>query len=209
MMDRSPGRPSRVDGKRGKITSYKADILVPNCGGDPIVPSQYIPTTSDVGAWITVVETASDGRGNVGSAIADPVGPVTLDLVTATMQWTFYYTPPYTKVTALSIDGLSAQATVRVGCRGRGCPFSRHVSPSGAGRRCGLAREPNCPPPGSLDLSQSFSGYRLHAGTQITVAITIPGGVGKFYAFTIRAGRGPHVSIGCLGPGATHPGHAC
>lgn len=171
--------------------------------------SVYMPTTSEVGEWITVVETASDGRGNGSSAMADPVGPVTLDLVTATMQWTFYFTPSYTRVMALLINGLSRHTTVQLGCRGRGCPFSRRMSAANAGRRCGAGQQSNCQRPGSLDLSRSFRRHRLRVGTRITVAITIPGGIGKFYAFTVRAGHGPRVSIGCLAPGATEPGGSC
>jgi hypothetical protein len=171
--------------------------------------SQYTPTTSEVGEWLTVVETASDGKGDVSSVIADPVGPVTLNLITATMQWTFYYTPTYTKVMGLLVNGLASQATVLVGCRGHGCPFSRRISPSNARRRCGQGNKPNCQAPGTLNLSSSFRGNRLHVGVQITVAITIPGGIGKFYEFTVRAGLGPRIFIGCLAPGATRPGAGC
>jgi hypothetical protein len=176
----------------------------PDSSGDGCTPipdsptwagSQYTPTTSEVGGWITVVETASDGRGNVSSAVADPVGPVTLDLVTSTMQWTFHYTPTYTSVMGLIITGLASQTTVLVGCSGHGCPFSRRV----------LAFKP----PGTLNLARPFRGHRLRVGARITVAITIPGGIGKFYAFTVRHGLGPRIFIGCLAPGATRPGAAC
>jgi hypothetical protein len=179
------------------------DSLGSGCTPVPNSPtgqgSQYVPTTSDVGKWITVVETASDGRGDISSVVGAPVGPVTLDVVTATMQWTFYYTPSYTKILGLFVNGLSAQTTVLVGCHGHGCPFLRRTPASNAKRGA----------PGVLNLARSFRGRRLPVGTQITVAITIPGGIGKFYAFTMRTGRGPRVYIGCLAPGATRPGAGC
>jgi hypothetical protein len=171
--------------------------------------SQYIPTTSDIGKWITAVETASDGRGNVSSVIADPVGPVKVDLVTATMQWTFYYTPSYTKVMGLTVNGLSSQASVLVRCGGHGCPFSKRVSSASTNQPCGHRHEFKCRSHGTLDLSPALRGNRLRVGTKLTIAITIPGGVGKYYAFTARAGHGPRVFIGCLAPGATRPGAAC
>jgi hypothetical protein len=171
--------------------------------------SRYTLPASEVGQWITAVETASDAKGNVSSVIADPVGPVTADLVTATMQWTFDFTPSYTKVIGLIINGLSKQTTVLVGCRGHGCPFSRRTPPLNAGHPCGQGHKPGCQPPGTLNLLPSFGEHRLGAGAQITIAITIPGGVGKFYGFTVRSGHGPHVQIACLAPGATRPGASC
>lgn len=177
----------------------------PDSSGDGCTPipnsptaqgSQYSPTMGEVGEWITVVETASDGQGNVSNAIADPVGPVTIDLVTATMRWTFYYTPSYTKVLGLVLNGLAPQTTIQVGCRGHSCPFSSRISGPDATS-------------GVLSLLPPFRRHRLHVGTQITVAVTLPGGIGKFYAFTVRAGRGPRIFISCLAPGATSPGASC
>jgi len=169
----------------------------------------YIPQFSNLIAGATVVETASDGQGNVSSVIADPVGPVKVDLVTSTMQWTFYYTPSYTKVNGLTVNGLFPQAAVLVRCRGKGCPFSKRVSSANTKQPCGKGHEPKCRSHGTLDLSPSLRGHRLHVGAKITIAITLPGGVGKYYSFTVRAGRGPRVYIGCLAPGATRPGTAC
>ena len=171
--------------------------------------SQYTPTTTEIGQWITVVETASDGQGNVGMATADPVGPVTFGTVTATMQWTFYYTPSYTKVLALTATGLSPGMPVVVRCHGEGCPFQVHTSDAPASNRCGQKHRAKCKPPGTLDLAPPFRGRRLLVGTQITVEIRSPGGLGKYYEFTVRAGRGPLVQITCLAPGATGPGSSC
>jgi hypothetical protein len=203
------------DGVGGVTVQWEScrDSLGSDCTPIPNSPtwqgSQYTPTTRDVGQWITVVETASDSVGNVSSAIAAPVGPVILNLVKATMQWTFYYTPSYTKILRLTGHGLSAQTTVLMRCRGHGCPFSTRVPSPKARHQCGHGNKANCQPAGTLDLSPSFRGYRLHVGARLTIAMTIPGGIGKFYAFTVRAGRGPRVFIGCLAPGATRPDPGC
>lgn len=189
------------------------DSMGSGCTAIPDSPttqgSQYTPAPSDVGQWITVVETASDGQGNVSMAIADPVGPVTLGAVTATMRWTFYYTPSYTKVLGLVVNGLAPGMTVAVGCHGHGCPFAQHSSAITASHPCQPKLMAKCEPPGTLDLTPPFHGHRLVVGTRITVEITSPGGIGKYYRFTVRARQGPRIDIACLAPGATVPGVGC
>jgi hypothetical protein len=43
----------------------------------------------------------------------------------------------------------------------------------------------------------------------VTVQILRPGWIGKYYLFTMRAGRGPKIKISCLAPGRTAPGRGC
>ena len=112
-------------------------------------------------------------------------------------------------VLALIVNGLSPGNTVVVGCHGSGCPFSRHTSAITASHPCGQKQAANCKPPGTLDLTPPFRGHRLLVGARITVAITSPGGIGKYYRFTVRARRGPRIDIACLAPGATLPGGGC
>jgi hypothetical protein len=61
----------------------------------------------------------------------------------------------------------------------------------------------------TIGVARHLRQRRLGVGTQITVAITRPGWIGKYYRFTMRAGRGPRVQIACLAPGETRPGAAC
>ena len=74
--------------------------------------------------------------------------------------------------------------------------------------RCGAEGKRTCRFNGTLQLT-GFRGHSLHPGAKITVSITRPEWIGKYYVFKIRAGRGPKVQIGCLAPGAQLPGGAC
>jgi len=118
--------------------------------------------------------------------------------VTATMQWSFYYTPTYTKVLALIVNGASSRTTVRVTCRGAGCPFAQRkiAVPSAVHHR-------------NVNLVGRFKTHRLRTGARIDVAITHPGWVGKHYTFQVRRRRGPQIGIACLAPGTARPGAGC
>jgi hypothetical protein len=139
---------------------------------------------------------------------------VILGTITATMQWTFMHTPAYTKVLALIINGARVGATVTVTCHGRGCPLGKArtlITKSKAKpcKRKGKHRCPKPPPPGTRNLMPRFRNHRLHPGAQITVEITQPRWIGKYYTFTVRARRAPSISIGCVAAGGTRPGVGC
>jgi Invasin, domain 3/Bacterial Ig-like domain (group 3) len=154
----------------------------------------------------------SNFTGSTASAQLISVVPVpvhVLGIITSTMQWTFYYTPAYTKVLSLVVNGASAGATVLVKCHGRGCPFAKHSTAVAKTRRCGQKGKRRCPIAGSMDLAPAFHQHRLHLGSKITVVISRPEWIGKYYAFTIRARRGPSIQITCLAPGRTRPGVGC
>jgi hypothetical protein len=125
------------------------------------------------------------------------------------MQWTFFFTPSYTKILNLVVVGVSRQALVLMTCQGRGCPFARRVAtvPQKAG--CAAKAKKKCPAPGKVSLTRAFGKHHLAPGTRFTVAIVRSGWVGKFYRFTVRPKKGPRVEIACLAPGATRPGGAC
>ena len=116
-----------------------------------------------------------------------------LGTITATMQWAFYYTPSYTKVINLVVNGVPPGATVVVKCSGRGCPFAQHSSVlekstrSGRSPRMGFAHRT------SFNVTPAFASRRLAVGTRVTVEIVRPNWIGNYYRFTMRAGRGPGV----------------
>jgi Big-like domain-containing protein len=131
-----------------------------------------------------------------------------LGLITSTMQWNFYFTPTYTKVLTLVVNGASG-ATVTTTCHNTGCPFAvktAHVAKTG---RCAQQDTRTCATHGWLNLAPGFRGRRLGVGAQITVAITRPGWIGKSYRFTIHAGRPPRIQIACLAAGSAHRGVGC
>ncbi|HET6864635.1 MAG TPA: Ig-like domain repeat protein [Solirubrobacteraceae bacterium] len=140
-------------------------------------------------------KSSSSPNGQV-SAVAAPT-PV-LGTVTATMQWAFYFTPKYTLVRNLVVNGVAPGASVVVKCQGHGCPFTRHAAVLTNGKPCGRKAKRPCPPPGTLNLTSSFAGRHLAVGARITVSIIRPSWVGKSYTFTVRPRRGPRVQIGSL-----------
>lgn len=62
---------------------------------------------------------------------------------------------------------------------------------------------------GSFRITPGFASRRLAVGARITVEITRPHWVGKYYRFTIRSRQAPRVLISCLAPGASVPGQGC
>jgi hypothetical protein len=125
------------------------------------------------------------------------------------MQWTFHYTLAYTKVLSLVVHGAPAGAEVLIGCHGKGCPFTKHVIVISPTKRCGPNARRKCATDKTIELTDHFRKRGLHVGTQITVAITRPQWIGKYYMFDTRAGRAPRVQVACLAPGRTHPGAPC
>jgi hypothetical protein len=156
-----------------------------------------------------VAITATDTTANlsVRSELSQTASGSLMSLVT--MQWTFHYTRAYTKVLSLAVDGAPAGAEVLIGCHGRGCPFTKPVSVISGANRCGPKGRRRCAAGKTIELAHDFRKRRLHAGTRITVAITRPQWIGKYYEFDTRAGRAPRVQVSCLAPGTTRPGAPC
>ena len=121
--------------------------------------------------------------------------PIVLGFISSTLQWQFRYHPSYTLVTKLQADGVARGTTILITCAGGGCPFtSSSIRPK---------------TDGSINLLGAFRKRHLRAGSQITLRITRPNWIGKYYAFTVRAGRGPLIVLSCLGVGGSGPGHGC
>ncbi len=130
--------------------------------------------------------------------------------IEATMQWSFRFAPSYTTVLSLELNGASAGATVRISCRGRGCPFAQWAITAGRFTSCARHRS-RCRRRRirTVDLAAALRNHRLRPGADLIVAVTRTGWIGKRYLFAIRAGRSPHVQIACLAPGAARPGVGC
>jgi hypothetical protein len=134
--------------------------------------------------------------------------PAARGVISATMQWTFRYTPRYTTVLQFGVSGATNTA-VTVACRGRGCPFGSRTFIVRKTQRCGRGLTHTCLTRGRTDLTRYFRGRRFGPGAKITVLISRKLWIGKHYAFTVRARRGPAVAISCMAPGATRPGVGC
>jgi hypothetical protein len=223
----------------GASTTYTATVTPPASRPGPIEPSGSVDffdggtpiasclsqKLSNGGATCTVTYQALGrhsitarygGDANFGGSTS-PAQTVTvvrvpvqvLGTITSTMQWTFQYAPAYTKVLALVVNGASAGATVLVKCHGRGCPYANHATAVTRASPCGGSSKRKCLPRGRIDLTAGFRRHRLSVGATITVMITRPGWIGKYYIFAVRARRGPRVQISCLAPGGTRPGVGC
>jgi hypothetical protein len=182
-------------------------------GGTPIGPCASQPLSGS-GASCTVSYPLADTHQITARYSGDPnfigssspasqVTAVTvptpvLGTITATMQWAFYFTPNYTLVRNLVVNGVAPGAQVVVRCQGHGCPFTTRATVLSNGKRCGRKAKRPCLPPGTLNLTTSFTGRHLAVGARISVSIVSPGWVGKSYRFTVRARRGPRVQIGSL-----------
>jgi Invasin, domain 3 len=168
-----------------------------------IKPGEAVITATDASADLSAI---SELIQTPGSGPKQTVAGSLLSLVSA--EWTFRYTPVYTMVRSLLVAGVPVGARLVVDCDGRGCPFTRrHIVIGGSAgcapksRKCGIDR--------TIDLTREFYRARLDVRTRVTVIITRPHWIGKYYVFTARAGRPPYVRLACLAPGETHPGSEC
>jgi hypothetical protein len=88
-------------------------------------------------------------------------------------------------------------ATVRIRCRGGGCPFRR------SSRTLALAGKAKTP---SKTIRIKRLEHRLlHGGASIKVFVSRQGEIGKYTRFLIRKGKAPRRTDLCLDPGSTSP----
>jgi len=225
----------------GVSTTYTATVQLPVGRSGPVEPSgtvEFLDGGQPIGSCLNqplinggalcTVSYGSDGTHSITARYSGdlnfngststpqtvnvaPLPPNATGIIAATMQWTFIYTPTYTKVLALIVNGLPPNATVAVTCHGRGCPVAKRLAMTARSKRC-QTTQTNGKCPGGLkrvDLTPAFQNRLLRAGTRIFVRITRSGWVGKSYTVTTRAGRQPLINVGCMAPGATRPGGKC
>ena len=134
-----------------------------------------------------------------------------LGRINASMFFNFIPGRGFSTVDSLLGADIPVAATVRMRCRGTGCPSGRDAqSPRALGmpRAEGLP-QPRKPTTGSLDLKPLFRGHQLGVGSVVTVAMTQRDTIGKVWVFTTRSGVKPKVVISCLAPGSLVPGRGC
>jgi hypothetical protein len=130
-------------------------------------------------------------------------------IVAAVMYWSFAYSPSSTRVKSLTATGLSAGTRITLTCHGGGCPFATRAVTVAAHGRCGRAAAAACVAAPSFNLTSLLHRAPLHVGARLIVALTHRGWVGKYYRFTIRAGRRPSTEVSCLAVNGTRPGVGC
>jgi hypothetical protein len=189
----------------GSVAFLDGSAPIASCASQPLSGGAASCTVSYAAAGSHQITARYSGDANfTGSSSAagqvDAVQAPTpvLGSISATMQWAFYFTPKYTAVRNLVVNGGFPGVSVVVTCQGRGCPFAKRATSVTKGKRCGRKAKRSCLAPGTLNLTPSFAGRHLAVGARITVSIVSPGWVGKSYQFTVRARRGPRVQIGSL-----------
>ena len=138
-----------------------------------------------------------------------PLPPRVIGALSSVMDWSFYYTPSYTRVLALMLTKAPVGATVLVLCHGGGCPFAQTSAPILPGSCKNNAHSCAARHTVRLDLGRRFRNRRLRAGAQITIELIRANWIGKHYLFTVRSGHPPRIWIACLAPGRSTPGKGC
>ena len=135
------------------------------------------------------------GGGAPGGGGGGGTPPPQLIPSTVTNNW-LAFPAGFTKVTNLSVNNLLAGTTVRVTCKTKGkskkkqkkgCPYkSKRFTTSGSRAK--------------LNLLKPFKKKKIPAGTKITIAVTVPGQIGKRFQYTMRKGKIPKKSLRCISP---------
>ena len=98
-----------------------------------------------------------------------------------------------TKFTSLQVKQVPRGATVKVTCKGKGCP-------KGLTRKGYTKRKA----PSTVTLAK-FIKKPLRAGIKITVVVSKPDAISAVKTLTVRAGKKPLISTRCQPPGAKRP----
>jgi hypothetical protein len=189
----------------GSVEFLDGSTPIDSCGNQTLASGVAMCTVSYAAAGTHQITARYSGDANFNGSSSPASGvsaatvPTTvLGTISATMQWAFYFTPKYTLVKNLVVNGVAPGAQVIVKCQGHGCPFATRAMVLTKGKRCGRKTKRACLPPGTLSLTAGFTGRHLAVGARISVSVVSPGWVGKSYRFTVRARRGPRVQIGSL-----------
>ncbi|MGZ6666048.1 MAG: Ig-like domain-containing protein [Solirubrobacteraceae bacterium] len=188
---------------------------IPFCAAQPLSNGRATCMITYRSAGVHRITTRYAGDPNFTSATSSTEAitvvaprPQILRKVSAMIQWSFYYTPTYTRVLVLLVKGASTKAVVTVNCHGRGCPYAARTLKVPPTKHCGANGRSTCTT-GTIDVARTFKNHHLSVGTRITVVVSRPQWIAKYFGFTIRAGRGPRTQISCLAPDHTQPGVGC
>ncbi|MBV9417665.1 MAG: Ig-like domain repeat protein [Solirubrobacterales bacterium] len=209
------------------LTNGSATCVVTyNVAGGHSISAQYSGDANFLGSsapaqQVSIVNPGSQAASAINPGSQNSLGPSApgqvitvpglsqvLGAISSTMQWTFLSTPTYTKVLRLVVNGATGD-TVTTSCRGQGCAFLKHKTLVTNTKRCSQTSTRTCPTHGTIDLTSAFRNRPLSPGAQVSVMITRPGWIGKYYQFAVRAQRRPRVQIACLAPSASRPGFGC
>lgn len=205
----------------GVVEFFDGGSPIPACSSQPLNNVGGTPTASCTVQYPKTgghtVTATYQGDGNFAGSNSQPLAttistiPIgTPPIVSTTMQWSFFYSPSFTRVRSLKVIQAPVGGRLLLACQGRGCTFRT--------RSLGIAKLKHCPKYAptchswhlhAVDVSALFRQASLRPGARIIVKITYPGWIGKYYSFTARTRQPPRVKIACLPPGASQPAKAC
>jgi hypothetical protein len=213
MVDATPptvtctAEPSFLIGSAGSVTATVADAV-----SGPATPTvSSAARTRRVGTQSVTVTGTNNAGGAASVKCPYKVYALRFDPAPA-LKWTIAVVgattgpgqpsggePTYATVRRLLVTGVPRAATVRLKCRGSGCPVRSVVC---SARKCHRAGR------GKIDLAPLFAGGRLLPGAQLTVMVTRARTNARVWLLSIRRGR-PGYRVTCEAPGAEVVGKDC
>lgn len=197
-----------------------APVIVQGSSGTTVTATVHDITSGPLSQTVTApASVATPGRKLIRLTGFDQAGNSAsircpyrvLGKINSSMSFDFPPEGNFTAVASLSSDNVPVGATVRMLCRGTGCPAVSRTIKVFTGRPCHRRRcaRGRAPRTGSVDLAPLFRGRLLGPATVLTVAMSQRNMIGKTWVFTTRRGRHPKLVISCLAPGSSIPGRGC
>ena len=205
----------------GSVAFEDGGTPIPGCASRPIGTGPAATCTVSYAKTGTHdIKAVYSGDANFNGSASSPgqaVGVVkasakVLGIVGSTMQWTFLFTPSYTKVLALVVNSAPFGSRVVIQCKGGGCPFHKRSLPIHRPKPCHRTAKHKCSPSpktATVHLLARFRGDHLQVGARIMIKVVRARWIGKYYGFVMRARRAPKIRVACLAPGSSRPGVGC
>jgi Invasin, domain 3/Bacterial Ig-like domain (group 3) len=191
----------------GSVQFRSGGSVISSCANQPVTQNNGVAVaTCTLGSRARTGQSITAqylGDANFLSSSSQPSHSVRT--ITSTMTWSFSFTPHYTMVRQLRVQGAPSGAKVLIRCSGKGCPFHRRTTNVTHG--CAAKSKQKCGR--TILLESRFGKHHLAVGSRIVVEVVRPNWIGKYYSFTMRSGLGPRVKIACLAPGQNRPAVGC
>lgn len=152
--------------------SHGLAVRATDAAGNPTVITRHftVSTPAPSGA----------GGGTGGGSGVLGAGPTSGRSAAAKLSSSFKLKGKHTMVKKLGLSGVPAGSTVKVSCKGHGCPFrSKSVRPRGS----------------TVSLAGLFKGKKLSKGVTVEIDVSTPGASTQVFKLTTRSGKKPRVAV--------------
>lgn len=175
---------------RAAATPTPAPTPTPTATKPAATPTPTPAVTKTTTKPSTATTTKATGTSAAGST-TDASATTSLGILpaTATPHITFRLLAGgrSTRAIKVTVAGIPAGATVRVRCRGTGCPSKGYQQTFKNALQ-------------HLVIRSLFARARLRPGVKIDARVTLPGWTGRSNRYTVNAGAKPDSSVRCLAP---------